>query len=144
MVECFSARTPHRSVADYLVVVAIALCALWLPPIAKYLLSGTLPELIIKAETPTNVIYGLDLGIIVPICIVGAVGMVKRRGFGYVLAGFVLGKATTMGLALLSMTWFAFLAGIEVELMLSVVWVVLFLSSTTMWIWLLYHCGRTT
>jgi hypothetical protein len=53
----------------------------------------------------------------------------------------VLVKAATMGVALLSMTLFAWRAGIEVELALSVAWLTLAAAGGAMTVWFFAHCA---
>jgi hypothetical protein len=57
-----------------------------------------------------------------------------------VLAGFVLVKAATMGLVLLSMTVFALRAGLQIEPALSAAWVTLAVIGVAMSFWFFRHC----
>jgi hypothetical protein len=84
--------------------------------------------------------YVLDLGIIVPLAVIAAVWLYQERPWGFVLAGYILIKATTMGLALVSMTWFMGRAGFSVDTKLSGFWIILTLGSAGMSTWFLHHC----
>jgi hypothetical protein len=135
--EVFSRSAPRKPVAAFLLLLGILLCSLWLPPVFLFMQSGTLPEFVVKAQTPTSFVYVLDLGIVVPVSIVAAFRIWNASDEGFALAGFVLGKAAAMGLALVSMTGFALAAKLEVDPMLSIIWIAVFLSASVMWVWLL-------
>jgi hypothetical protein len=121
----FDARTPRRAIAVFLLIMAAMLSALWLGQILPFYMYGRLPEMVVKAGTPTVFVFVLDLGVVVPLSLLTARWLWQRRPWGDVLAGFMLVKATTMGLALLSMTAFSLLAGIALEPTLALAWVAL-------------------
>jgi len=136
----FDARTPRRGVAAFLLVMALVLCLLWFGQIVPFFTEGRLPPMIEKAGTPTVFVFVLDLGVIVPLAVLSAWWLLGDRPWGYVLAGFVLVKSATMGLALLSMTAFALRAGQEADLALSLAWIALAAAGTTMSFWFFGHC----
>ncbi|HWI62672.1 MAG TPA: hypothetical protein VNT75_12575 [Symbiobacteriaceae bacterium] len=138
----FDAGTPRKSVITFLVVVGLALTAMWLGQIMPFLTAGKLPELIVKGETPTNFVYVMDLGIIVPLSFLSAYLLGRRAPWGYLLSGCVMIKAAAMGLALLSMSLFSWLAGTLTPegIQLTYIWVVLAVSSLTMSVWFFRHC----
>lgn len=138
----FDAGTPHKSVITFLVIIGLVLTAMWLGQIMPFLTAGKLPELIVKGETPTNFVYSMDLGIIVPLAFISAVLLGRRAPWGYLLSGCVMIKAAAMGLALLSMSLFSWLAGtLGAEgIQLTYVWVALAVSSLTMSVWFFRHC----
>lgn len=138
--QAFDARAPRRGVAVFLVVMAALLTLLWASQIVPFYTRGQLPDMIVKANTPTVFVYVLDLGIVVPLALLSAWWLWHARPWGFVLAGFVLVKAATMGLALLAMTAFALHAGIPVEAVLSVAWVTLALAGLGMSWWFFRHC----
>ena len=136
----FDADAPRRPVAVYLAFVGTLLTVLWLGQIVPFLASGTLPELIVRAEAPTNFVYVLDLGLVVPLAWLTAVWLWRKRAWGDVLAGCLLIKAATMGLALLSMTWFAAMTGQEIDPGLAAVWAVIAGGSLALIGWFLRAC----
>lgn len=142
--HAFDARTPRRGVSAFLLIMAAVLCLLWLSQIVPFFTRGVLPDMIVRARTPTVFVYVLDLGVVVPLALLSAWWLWRDRPWGYVLAGFVLVKAATMGLALLSMTVFALRAGLQVELVLSVMWVTLAVAGVAMSWWFFHHCDRRT
>jgi hypothetical protein len=140
MQQAFDARAPRRAVAMFLLVMAALLTLLWASQIAPFYTRGQLPEMIVKAKTPTVFVYVLDLGVVVPLALLAAWWLWRGQAWGFVLAGFVLVKAATMGLALLAMTAFALRAGLQVDAMLSVAWVTLAVAGLGMSWWYFGHC----
>jgi hypothetical protein len=138
----FGPRTPRRSVVAFLVILAIVLCLLWFSQIVPFLTRGILPEMIVRARTPTVFVYVLDLGVVVPLALLSAWWLWSDRPWGHVLAGFVLVKAATMGLALISMTLFAWRAGQPVALELTAAWVTLAVAGLAMSAWYFRHVER--
>lgn len=138
--SAFDSGTPRRAVIVFLVTMALILSVLWLSQIVPFYTEGRLPEMIIRAQTPTVFVYVLDLGIVVPLSLLSVWWLWHDKPWGYVLASFVLVKATTMGLALLAMTGFAIRAKLNVEVQLTVFWVLLASTGLTMSIWYFRHC----
>lgn len=138
--RAFDDRTPVRGVVAFLLVMAAVLCLLWLSQIVPFFTRGELPAMIVQAKTPTVFVYVLDLGVVVPLSLLAAWWLAQRRAWGYALAGFVLVKATTMGLALLAMTAFALHARLAVEAALSAAWLALAGAGLAMSWWFFRHC----
>jgi hypothetical protein len=137
----FGPGTPRRGVAVFLLLMALVLCLLWSSQIIPFYTEGKLPEMIERANTPTVFVYVLDLGVVVPLSVLAAVWLWQDRAWGHVLAGFVLVKAATMGLALLAMTAFVLQAGMAADLTLSAAWIVLAAAGLAMSFWYFRHCA---
>lgn len=93
-----------------------------------------------RAGTTTFFVYVLDLGVIVPLALIAALRLLRRRVWGEALAAVLLMKAATMGLALLSMTWFAARAGLGIAAGLTALWVGIAGGGLALSIRLLAHC----
>ena len=106
----FDAGAPTRPVARFLTGFGIALAALWGIQVVASLFTGEVPSSVTASGHPTAVVFILDLGLVVPLFLLG--GRMLRRGepWGFVLAGILLFKGITEGLALLGMSLFMFLA----------------------------------
>jgi hypothetical protein len=137
----FDEQTPRRGVILFLVVMAAVLCLLWGSQIIPFYTRGELPNMIVLAKTPTVFVYVIDLGVVVPLALLSAWWLKQDRPWGYVLTGFVLVKAATMGLALLSMTGFALQAGLDVDAFMSLAWVALAAAGCFMSGWYFSHCS---
>lgn len=138
----FDGGTPVRPVAAFLALVALMLLVLWLSQIVPALVGGTVPDAVSRSNGSLKYVFALDLGLVVPASLLGAWWLLRRKAWGFVLAGLVLAKATTMGLALLSMTLFTVAGGQPAEPGLFIPWIVLFTGGGIMTAWYLRHCGR--
>lgn len=136
----FSERTPNRAAAIFLAVMSIILSLLWLGQTFAFLADGTLPDLIVRAATPTNFVFVLDLGVVVPLSLLAALLLWQDRAWGYALAGAVLVKVAAMGIALISMTAFAAHAGIAIDWGLASFWLAIAIGGSVMTMWFVSAC----
>jgi hypothetical protein len=105
-----SSGMPRRGIAVFLLLIAAFLTVAWLGRIVPQLIAGT-PPFGLENNT-TLVIQALDLGIIVPVSVVTAVLILKKRPWGYTLASVLLVKGLLMGTALVAMIISQVLAGV--------------------------------
>ena len=103
---------PVRSVAAYLIAIAVLVSVVWLKEEMGSLLRGTVPLSVQQFEAPTNIVHVFDLGLVLPAMVIAAVLLLRHRPWGYVLAGMLLVKASTIGLWVAVMIWFSARAGI--------------------------------
>ena len=92
----FSDRLPRRGIAGLLLFAAAFLALAWLGRVAAALAPGAIPAL---DNTTSMFIQVMDLGIVVPICVLSAVLLLRRRPWGYLLASVGLLKFLTLGIA---------------------------------------------
>lgn len=135
----FDASAPRKPVAVFLVMIAVMLAVIELGENIRFLTTGAIPKTITDSGGITNFVYVLDLGIIVPLALLSVTFLWRRAPWGYLLAGVILVKGATMGLALLSMELFSVLAGRGTD-GLEILWAVIAFGSLGMAIWLLRHC----
>jgi hypothetical protein len=85
----------------YMLVSGVGLGVLWTGMSVGYLFTGDVPAPIVASGHPTGVVFALDLSLIVPAMIMGAVLLLRRRPWGWLLAGVmsVKGSVYTLGLA---------------------------------------------
>jgi hypothetical protein len=102
----FRAGTPVRWISGYMLFVALGLSAVYIGQSLAFVVSGVVPPLIAMVEHPTNVVFALDLSLLVPLLVLGAIWLLKRRPWGYVLSGIVLvkGAAYTLVLAVVAIS----------------------------------------
>jgi hypothetical protein len=117
---------PRRTISTYFIVVASFLTLAWLGLVVPAMLKGTPPVGLESAIT--MVIQSMDLGVIVPTSLLTATLLLKRQPWGYTLSSVVLLKILMMGTALISMIIVQVLAGVAVDLVVSVVFVLICLS----------------
>lgn len=136
----FDAATPRRTVAGFLLFCGVMVAALWLPEIIRYLVTGKLPETLVLAGIPTNFVYVMDLGLVVPLALLSGISLWRRLPRGYILAGVVLTKAATMGLALISMVLFMYLDGHGLDVAPAVMSVIVASGGIVLMTWFFRHC----
>ncbi len=92
----FSAKLPRGWIAGLLFFAATFLAFAWLGRIAATFSSGAVPAL----ENATSMfIQAMDLGLIVPLCVLAGVLLLRRSPWGYLLASVGMLKFLTMGTA---------------------------------------------
>jgi hypothetical protein len=92
----FSEKLPRRAIAALLFFAAAFLTLAWLGRIAPTLFGDQIPHL----ENVTSMfIQVMDLGIIVPLCVLAGILLLSGDSWGYLLASVGLLKFLTMGVA---------------------------------------------
>ncbi len=109
--EQFSDKTPRRGVGIFGLVAAAFLAFLWLGDIIPSLISGQPPARINDTVTDSLVIQAMDLGLIVPIAVIGGIALLRGKPLGYLLSGIILMKVVSLGTALIAMVIFMYAAG---------------------------------
>jgi hypothetical protein len=69
---------PRRTTAAVLMVVAVVFALLWLSQITAATITGQIPVDLDRAELPTNPVWTLDLAFFLPLCVLAAVGLLRR------------------------------------------------------------------
>jgi hypothetical protein len=108
-----SPRFARRTVAWLIMGFGALLALMWLGRIVPYIPSGSTPPSL-ESYSTLFVQVG-DLGLIVPTAVVTGALLLRSHPFGYVLAGVMLVKATTFGLALVAMMANMAISGVAVS-----------------------------
>lgn len=127
--ESLEDRLPVRLVVGFLVAMGVLVGLLWLSEVIPATLSGTKPESAAEVGLPANVVHVLDLGVLVPAVLVTARWLRQGRPWGYVLPGVLFVKLTSIGLAVLGMILWMWVAGVDVTPVEIVVFSALTLTS---------------
>ena len=93
---------PRRSTAVLLIAVASAFALLWLAEILPAAFAGTTPEALVEVGLPTNPVYVLDLGLLLPAAMIAGVLLLRGRALGYVLAPVILVALIALGVGIVS------------------------------------------
>ncbi len=109
----FSPRLPRRAIASLLFAMGGFILFAWMGRIAPALLNDT-PPFGLESYS-TLVIQAMDLGLVMPLALLAAVLLLKRRPYGYLLAAVALLKAFTMLVAVSAMAFGQVLAGVQVS-----------------------------
>lgn len=92
----FSEKLPRGWIAGLLFFAAAFLSLAWLGRIAATFAPGAVPAL---DNTTSMFIQAMDLGLIVPVCILSGVLLLRRKPWGYLLASVGLTKFLSLGIA---------------------------------------------
>lgn len=111
--QAIHGRMPVKWIAAYMLFVAIGLTTIYLTQSIGFVLTGALPAIVTQTEHPTNVVFALDLTLLVPILFLGAVLLVQRKAWGFVLAGISTVKGPLYTLVLTAGSLWAANAGVE-------------------------------
>ena len=117
---------PRRAVATYFIIVGVFLTLAWLGLVASPSLTWSPPTGLESAIT--MVIQALDLGVIVPTSFITAILLLKKLAWGYALSSVMLLKILTMGAALIAMIIGQILAGVTVNPVISVIFILISIS----------------
>jgi hypothetical protein len=107
----FRSGTPVRWLAGYMVFVALGLTVVYGAQSLSFVVAGHVPEIVTLTGHVTNVVFALDLSLVVPWFVLGAIWLWQRRPWGYVLASVVNVKGAVYMLALSAVTVSAVRAG---------------------------------
>lgn len=121
----FSGRTPARWVSGFMALTGLGLAAVEISMAAGFVLGGRLPPTVIATGHPTAVVFALDLTLVIPALLLGAVWLWMRRPWGYVLAVVVNVKGAVYLLALSATTWTVHRAGIPGAIAELPIWLAL-------------------
>ena len=132
----FSEKLPRRAIAGLLFFAAAFLILAWLGRIAPTLFSDAMPLL----ENVTSMfIQAMDLGIVVPLCMLAGTLLLRRSAWGYLLASVGLMKFLTMGIAVSLMSLNMARVGVPVSAVESLVFPAITLVNLVMVGLLLKH-----
>jgi hypothetical protein len=92
----FSEKLPRRAIASLLFFAAAFLSLAWLGRIVPTLPQDQIPAL---QNVTSMFIQAMDLGIIVPLCVLSGILLLRRSAWGYLLASVSMLKFLTLGLA---------------------------------------------
>ena len=99
----FRERTPVKWIGGYFLFVAFGLSAVYLMQSIAFIFTGQLPSIVTLSGHPTSIVFALDLTLLVPWFVVGALWLMKRQPWGFVVAG-ILCPLFPVGLMLLVVT----------------------------------------
>ena len=132
--RAFGGRTPTRLVGTVLIGMSVLTALMWLVQDVPALLSGRVPNDVVEAGLLTNPTHVLDLGLVLPACVIAGLLLARRRAWGFVLGAYFLVNFAALGVAIVSMTLFMLADGQPFNLALSAVFSVwTFTSAALAW-----------
>ncbi|MED4225205.1 hypothetical protein [Neobacillus cucumis] len=109
----FKESLPVKFISGFLFVVSFVFGLMWLGKVVPSLINHTAPEGL--EHYTTLIIQALDLGFVVPVGVLAATLLMKRKPFGYLLAAIITFKDTTLLTALTAMVILQVLTGIHIN-----------------------------
>jgi hypothetical protein len=137
-------RLAWRWIGGYFVACAVAFAAIWLGDIVPALLRREPPATVIAWNTPTNGVYVLDLAFVLPILAWTGVRLWRRDAGAVPIAGVLLFKVATLGLAILAMGVSEVVRGGTVDTGLVTAFVAvtaIALAAVTQYVWAVRRAG---
>ena len=138
----FRDSTPVKWISGYMLFVATSLTSIYLAMTVGFIVTGQLPAIVEKSGHPTNVVFALDLSLVVPVFVFAAILLWKRQPWGYVLAAISIVKGTIYNLALTMVTIAAARAGYPDSAGEIPLWIGLFAGSLIASLFLLGHIKK--
>lgn len=125
----FSEKLPRGWIAGLLFFAAAFLSLAWLGRVAATFTPNAIPAL---ENTTSMFIQAMDLGLIVPLCVLSGVLLLHRHAWGYLLASVGLMKFLTMGIAVSLMGFNMARVGVPVSAVELVVFPVIAIANLVM------------
>lgn len=137
----FSERLPRGWIAGLLFFAATFLSLAWLGRVAATFAPGAIPAL---DNTTSMFIQVMDLGLVVPVCVLSGTLLLRRRPWGYLLASVGLTKFMTLGVAVSLMGLNMARVGIPVSVVELVIFPGMAMAGVVMTVILLKHVKAYT
>ncbi|MCC6499571.1 MAG: hypothetical protein IT313_04800 [Anaerolineales bacterium] len=125
----FSEKLPRGWIAGLFFFAAAFLSLAWLGRIAATFTSGAIPML----ENATSMfIQAMDLGLVVPLCVLSGILLLRRSAWGYLLASVAVVKFVTMGIAVSLMSLNMARVGVPISIVELTVFPIITLANLVM------------
>lgn len=136
LTEHFPDKLPRRLIAGFMFFAAAFLSLAWLARIAATFEPCAIPAL---ENTTSMFIQVMDLGIIVPVCVLSGILLLRCHPWGYLLASVGLTKFLNLGIAVSLMGLNMARVGVPVSILEEVIFPGMALASVVMSVILLKH-----
>ncbi|MDF2557251.1 MAG: hypothetical protein K0R71_1079 [Bacillales bacterium] len=107
----FTRKTPVKIIGGYMLFVAIGLSIVYIAQSVLFIVNDKIPAIVEKSGHPTSIIFALDLTLLIPALVLGAILIFKRQPWGYILATLTSIKGAVYTLVLTMGSLFAVNAG---------------------------------
>jgi hypothetical protein len=133
----FSDKVPVKTVGIYLMILSGLFYLLWLSEILPAIFSNTTPATIIETGLLVNPVHALDLSVVLPGFMIVGILLLKKNPLGLLLAPAVLTFCILMDITIGTLMIVMDIRGIETDLSLTVIMVLLALFTLGLLIWFL-------
>ena len=118
----------YRMASIYMFFWTFILSIAWIGQWLNFVLTDTLPQLIVQTGGPSNLVAALDLCFVVPLALLSGVWLWQSRPWGYVLAIISNVKGTVYTIVLITGSIIQERSGVEGAMDLIGLWIFLFLG----------------
>ncbi len=134
----FRDRTPVRWIGGYQIFVALGLTTIYIIQAGDFILSGRIPEIVLKTNHVTYIVPALDLTFVIPWLLLGGIWIWQRKPWGYVISVIMVVKGVLYMLALAVVSASTMQAGFpesaaEIPLW-GVLWLGFLVSGVLLWV----------
>lgn len=105
--------------ANLLIVVSGAFALLWLVEDIPAMFEGEASDALVKSGLPTNAVHVLDLGLLLPACLLAGLLLRRGAGWGYYLTPMLLTATAAIGTGIVTMMIVLNARGEEVSLVVA-------------------------
>jgi hypothetical protein len=113
---------PDKVIAGFMLVVGLGLASVYVAQWTIFADGGAIPPIITRTGHPTNVVFALDLTLVVPVLVVGAIWLWRRHPWGCVVATIINVKGALSMVGLSAATVTAYRAGTVETLAELLIW----------------------
>jgi hypothetical protein len=124
----FRERTPVKAISIYMFLLALILGFAWIGQWLSFVFTGEFPQIMINTKSVNYLVAALDLTFVVPVFILAAIYLWRRKGLGFILAVMVNVKGFVYNLVLIVGSIVQEESGIEGALDLVPLWILLSLG----------------
>ena len=117
----FNDHVPRRTIAGFLIFVAIMFYLLWFKDVVPAVWNNSVPATVSDYNLLVNPVHVLDISIVLPGLIVAAVLLLKKQSLGYILSTIGLVFTIILTIALIGMVIMLQVRGIGEDI--SLVWI---------------------
>lgn len=93
-------RIPRGMISFIMFAEAAILCALWIGQSIQFIATGKVPQIIIDSGGSNHIVAALDMTLIVPLLILGAVWLKRKHAWGYIVSAGILVQCTLITVSL--------------------------------------------
>ena len=111
LIAHISERLPRRGMAIFMFMVGAGVAFIWLSDVVNAQTTGSVPEAL--GANISLITYTLDVGVIVPACMLAGIQLLRRDPLGYLLAGVLTILLTLIGAMVIGTTIMQLYLGIE-------------------------------
>jgi hypothetical protein len=119
----FRESTPVKGLSIYMFLLALILWFAWIGQWLSFVLNGEFPQIMVNTQSVNYLVAALDLTFVVPVFILAAIYLWRRKGVGYILAVMVNVKGFVYNLVLIVGSIVQEKSGIEGALDLVPLWI---------------------